>query len=96
MTTTAPVLLAQMQGAWHDGGMPFGMHWGWWFFWILVLLVFGGAMWRFSTRSSGTRDQTPRGEGAEEALRKRFASGEISDEEFTARLRVLREARDSD
>lgn len=55
MMTTTPVLLAQMQGAGHGGGMSFGMHWGWWVFWLAVLLILGGALWRFAARPRAPR-----------------------------------------
>jgi uncharacterized membrane protein len=44
----------------------------------------------YADRSSTYR-QARREEAAEEELRRRFARGEIDDDEFAERLRVLRE-----
>lgn len=88
MTTLA----IQMPGSWHDGGM-YGMHWGWWSFWILIALVLG---WILSRAAVGRSDRSEagrasrRGEEAEEDLRRRYARGEIDEEEFARRLEVLR------
>ena len=71
----------------HYGGHWFGMHWGWWLFWLLLI---GLGIW-FVVRSSGSA-RAGRGAGAEEALRERYARGEISEEEFRSRMRVLRES----
>jgi putative membrane protein len=71
----------------HYGGHWLGMHWGWWLFWLLLI---GLGIW-FVTRSGGS-ERSVRGAGAEEALRERYARGEISEEEFRSRLRVLRES----
>lgn len=65
---------------------------GWWMmgigglFWLLVL---GLTVW-LVLRATGGRDVAPRGESAEELLRRRFAAGEIDAEEYERRLEVLR------
>jgi len=81
----------QMPRGWHDGGMMWGMHWGWWSFWILALLLFGWVIWRTST--TGRRDGPPGsgGPSPEDELRARFARGEIDEDELRDRLRALEE-----
>lgn len=74
----------------HSGGLFMGTHWVWWLSWVLILF---GALWAFA-RLYGERAETRRRrraeDAAEEALRTRFAAGEIDEEEFSERLRVLR------
>jgi len=83
-------MFAQTQ-TWHDGGMFVGMHWLWWFFWVLTLLVIGWAFVRSAAdRSEAHRDVLHR-EAAEDTLRQRFAAGEIDEEQYTQRMKVLRE-----
>ncbi len=79
--------------AWHDGGMFMGMHWAWWSIWIVTLVILAWAFFRmFADRSETRRRQRDR-EHAEEALRERFARGEIDDQEFEARMESLRRSR---
>jgi putative membrane protein len=89
--TTTDGWLAQMQ-TWHDGGMFGGMHWLWWLFWVATLLVIGWAFVRLGADRSESHRSVLRKESAEETLRQRFAAGEIDEEEYTRRMRVLREA----
>ena len=74
----------------HGGGLFMGTHWAWWLAWILILI---GVVWAFA-RVYGERAETRRRrrseDAAEDALRTRFAGGEIDEEEFSERLRVLR------
>lgn len=84
------LLTAQMPRSWHDGGMFIGMHWAWWSFWILTALVVGWGLWKAAADGSAPPPPAPRQEGAEEELRRRYARGEIDDEEFARRLEVLR------
>ncbi|MGK2962104.1 MAG: SHOCT domain-containing protein [Gemmatimonadaceae bacterium] len=80
---------ASTQGSWHRQGMFFGMHWVWWGIWIATVVVLLWAIWRMhSDRVEAHRDAVRR-LSVEEVLRHRFASGEISEEEYAARLRVL-------
>jgi putative membrane protein len=69
-----------------------GMHWAWLIF-VGTLIVLIWAFWiAFAEQGVTHRQEAPR-EGPEEALRKRFAQGEISEEQFAETLRVLRESR---
>ena len=91
---TTPIIIAsavQMPRSWHDGGMFIGMHWAWWSVWIVTLLILAWAFWRMFADRSETHRQVRREEAAEEKLRQRFARGEIDEEEYAERLRVLRE-----
>lgn len=73
--------------------MPWGWHAGeWWMmgigllFWLVLL---GLAVWLI-VRAIGRERVEPRGEAAEEILRRRFAAGEIDAEEYERRLEVRR------
>lgn len=87
-------LIQQVPWNWHHEGLYMGMHWLWWLFWILVALVLVWMFWRL-LRDGGTRGrEEPRRETAEEVLRRRFSEGEIDEEEFRRRIRLLRESRE--
>jgi putative membrane protein len=86
-------LATQMPGmSWHNGGLFMGMHWLWWGFWIVLLAVLGLAFWRLASDRVQTRRSVTEEEIAEDALRRRFAKGEIGEEEYGRRLKVLRES----
>lgn len=68
-----------------------GMHWLWWGFWIVVLGVLLAAFWRLFSDRAETRRAVEEEEHAEEVLRRRYARGEIDQEEYERRLQVLRE-----
>lgn len=88
-----PTLAFQMpHRSWHDGGLFMGLHWLWWAFWIALLIALGAAMWRLFADRSDTSRRVADQERAEEALRRRFADGEIDEEEYARRLEVLRES----
>jgi putative membrane protein len=70
---------------------------GWnWFAMGFSMLVFWGlvavVIWLAVRAVSSTRPASPPAQppSAEDALRRRYADGQIDDEEFTRRLRVLR------
>ena len=85
--------LMQAPTSWHHQGLYMGMHWLWWLFWILAILVIVWAFWRLGRdERSRERDETRR-EAAEEALRRRFGEGEIDEDQFLERMRILRESR---
>lgn len=77
--------------SWHDGGLFMGMHWLWWSFWILVLGVLLSAFWRLYADRRQTRRAVAAEDRAEGALRRRFANGEIDEDEYAAGLKALRE-----
>ncbi len=81
----------QMTTSWHDGGMFMGMHWIWWSLGLLTVGVLLWAFWRAFADRSETHRRAERRERAEEALRKRFDIGEIYEDEFARRMRILRE-----
>ena len=84
-------LMAQMPYSWHQDGLLMGMHWAWMIFVVGIVLVWG--FWiAFAQRGATHRKEATR-ESAEEALRRRFAKSEISEEQFAETLRVLRESR---
>jgi len=63
------------------------MHGGWmWLWWALPIVGFGWVAWMSQLGRSSSRPPT-----AEQVLRRRFASGEISEHEYRARLVVLRQ-----
>lgn len=64
----------------YDGWGFFGMHALWWLFWIVVI----GAAAVFLFQSSAPGRETPL-----ELLRRRYAAGEISKEEYEERKRTL-------
>lgn len=66
----------------HDGWM-WGMHWLWWAFWLIAIAAVVWAVSRGSQAESH-RDETPL-----EVLRRRYAEGEISTEEYEERKRRL-------
>jgi putative membrane protein len=74
---------------WHDGA---GFHWWFpliplaWFvvFWLFVWFVARRFWWRGQGRWQSS---------AEDALGKRYVAGEIDEQEYRARLAVLRETR---
>lgn len=84
-------LAMAVQMPWHDGTGFMGMHWFWWTVWIGVFVLLVWAMARLLGDRSETHRQMEREEAAEEALRRRFADGEIDEEEYQRRLRILRE-----
>lgn len=63
--------------------MVWGMHWGWWIFWIVVIIAL---VWLLSQqRRSGEPAHRPARESPLELLQRRYAAGEISTEEYEER-----------
>lgn len=83
--------MALGQMPWHDGSHFMGTHWFWWAIWVAVLFLLVWAVARVAGDRSSTHQQVEREQAAEEALRRRFAEGEIDAEEYEHRLRILRE-----
>lgn len=81
---------AAMQ-SWHDGGLFMGMHWLWWLIWICTIGVLVWGFQRIAADRRATQQRLGRESDAEEALRRRFANGEISEDELTHAMKVLRE-----
>lgn len=86
-------LVQDMAQGWHHEGLYMGMHWGWWIFWILLLVVLGWAFVRYASEERERRRATEHQESAEEILRRRFGRGELDEEEFAERMRTLRASR---
>ncbi len=59
---------------WMGGGMWFG-----WIFWIIIIAL---VIWLIVDRSSKNRLNFPQQENALDILRKRYAKGEITKEQF--------------
>ena len=76
-----------------DGGHVMGWHWGWWAFWIVLILLLAWGMARGIGRRGASGGGTEAGVSAEETLRRRFAAGEIDEEEFNRKLEALRKGR---
>ena len=96
--TSAAVLAQGWNGMGGHGGWMWGMHWLWWIFWVAVAAL---VIWALVSavgggRSDGGPSGRPERESAEEALRRRYADGEIDEEEYRERLRVLRAESDDD
>ncbi len=68
------------------------MHWIWWFVWLLTIALLLWGFWRIFADRRESRRQAERVGEAEEALRRRFAEGEIDEDELARRMRTLREA----
>lgn len=83
----------QQAEAWHRQGLFMGMHWAWWFFWIALILVLGWAFWRLAAERREARLSARRMVLAEEALRRRFAEGEIDEQELLEGMRTLHATR---
>lgn len=86
-------ILSQAPEAWHREGLYLGMHWVWWVFWIAMLLILAWAFWRLYADRAEARREARDARRAEEALRERFARGEIDEAEFARRLSVLQRSR---
>ena len=90
------VVLLQMPWRWHDGGHV-SMHWGLWLLWLALLLLIAWLLVRSAARGTSRGSRSPQGspgESAEEALRRRFAEGEMEEEEFQRRMKTLKGSRE--
>ena len=79
---------------WYGEGGP---GWGGWLVMILSMLVFWGllvwaavALMRWSRNTTGASARRNEPETPEQILARRFASGEINEEEYRSRLATLR------
>ena len=76
--------------------MPYGWHnGGWGVLWMIASWAFIVAIVVFAVRafSPGSSDRAGRSDDPRAILDERFARGEISEEEYRERKRVLEEAR---
>jgi putative membrane protein len=64
----------------HDGGWFWGMHIFWWFFWIILIIVFFSLLTPVPKKKARLHRETPL-----EILQRRYATGEISTEEYEER-----------
>lgn len=72
----------------HDGWM-WGMHWGWWIFWVIAIAGLVWAIARAQQDRAAPPPTTPARETPLEILQRRYAEGEISTEEYEERKRRL-------
>jgi putative membrane protein len=70
-------------GDWGSGWI-WGMHLVGWLFWVIVAIGIWWAITRTSTPSSRSVDETPL-----ELLRRRYADGALTTEEYEERRKVL-------
>lgn len=61
----------------------FGMHFIWWLFWIALIMT------AFTTLTPVPKNQLRSGERALDILRRRYAAGQVSSEEYERRKAVL-------
>lgn len=73
----------------HGPDWIWGAHWLWWGFWVLVVVSLGILIVRLF---SSTQMRTGAPEDALEILRRRYARGEISTEEYDERRAKLEES----
>jgi putative membrane protein len=75
----------------HDGyEWMWGMHWGWWIFWIAFVLIIVLLFWRgLSGPNAPPSRQT---ETPLEVLQRRYADGEITTEEYEERKARLEDS----
>jgi putative membrane protein len=66
----------------HDGHHYWGMHFFWWLFWVIIIL------WAYRTSRKNTNQQAKE-DGSLEILKKRFAKGEITKDEYEEIKKIL-------
>ena len=87
-SSIAPAIPAQI-----DDGMMSGRGWGfgmglWWLFWIALLVLVVVAIWRLLQRGNGAASHGS-GESPLEILERRYARGEIDQQEYEEKKRDL-------
>jgi putative membrane protein len=70
---------------WYGSGWMLGMHFLWWIFWILLVVVLVVLLLRQPAGPPPASSQP----AALEILKRRYAAGEISTEEFEKRKELL-------
>jgi len=66
----------------YDGYHFFGMHFFWWFFWAILIV------WAIRASRKNTSPQVKE-DGSMEILKKRFAKGEITKDQFEEMKKTL-------
>lgn len=74
---------------WHRRGMFMGVHWAWWLFILLAVVVLLWAFVRLTADRAATRRNAAEMRRAEADLHARFERGEITEEQLTSRLAEL-------
>lgn len=69
---------------WHGGGHMMGM-WLWWILGLVVIVLLIWLVTRLMAQGTGDSANSP-----EQDLKRRFARGEIDQEEYNSRLKELR------
>lgn len=87
MFTTAS--LVETPVAWHLQGLFMSMHWGWWAVIIATGLLMLWAFWRLFSDRREVRREIARIRATEQALRERYARGEIDPDQLIQGLRAL-------
>lgn len=82
------ILLQNMFDGMHNGGM-WGMHWLWWIVWILLILGIVWTIVRASQSWTPTSRSQPPQESALDVLKRRYAEGKLSTEEYEERKERL-------
>lgn len=84
----------------HGGLLLWGASWHWhgpwfawwsWALWLMLLLILGGVAIYLVRRNRKPRVPERASSSAEQLLAERFARDELTEEEYRARLSVLRE-----
>jgi len=90
--TYVSILATQMpMSSWHDGGLFMGMHWVWWLTWGATVLVIGLAFGRLYMDRARTRRRVDSSSAAQADLRSQLTRGEIDEDEYSRRIKALRE-----
>lgn len=79
--------------SWHHEGLFMHMHWLWWVIWIVLILFVVWGFVRLVGEQRDQRDASSRREAAEDVLRRRFSEGELDEDQFLHRMRLIRESR---
>ena len=74
----------------YDDHWMWGMHGGWWIGGLILLIIFVWAVRRRSQTIQTGPPPSKSGKSALDVLKRRYAEGEISTEEFEERKRNLR------
>ncbi len=85
------MMAALQSGTWHYGGLFMGMHWLWWLVWVGTIGALGWAFVRLYSDRARVRRRVGEKEAAEAVLRKRFAQGDIDEDQYLKKVKILRE-----